>query len=256
MNGVTIEEVRTPRGKPGLRDVRLVDGRSLRVPADLVRDQNLAAGGSVEPARLAELERHDRFVRTRARARRLLAVRPRTEEELRRALLRGDVEAPVVEDVLDELRHEGAVDDEAWARTFAEEKRRTRQYAPARIEAELLRRGIERELARTAAREPYEDALDAEGVLFDEACGLLQRRSSRYEGLESAVAGRRMAGLLNRAGYPASTAIDAVRVRLEEMEAAGLLARAAGDLDVDGEERAGGETMTGDGKGSGADHDG
>jgi len=39
------------------------------------------------------------------------------------------------------------------------------------------------------------------------------------------VARRRMVGLLDRAGYPASIALDAVDAVLEEMQSQGLLAR-------------------------------
>ncbi len=222
-DSVTVVSVHAPGGKPDLRVVRLSEGTSLRLPVDLVRAEGLTVGSHIDSDRFDALARHDRLVRTRARARRLLAVRPRTEEELRRALLRGDVAPPVVETVVEQLVRDGALDDEAWARSFAEERRRLKRHAPARIEADLRRRGIAPELAHATAYEAYKNEIEAGNVLFDEALDLLRRRSGRYEGLRAEVAGRRLAGLLNRAGYPVATVIDAVRVVVEEMTAAGLL---------------------------------
>ena len=58
---------------------------------------------------------------------------------------------------------------------------------------------------------------------------ILRRRQVHYEGLPPHVARRRMAGLLGRAGYPVSVAIDAVNAVIEEMEAEGLLAGTEGE---------------------------
>ncbi len=223
MNGVTITEVRIPPGKPDRRVVCFEDGTVLRLPARVVRENGLESGRVVPDVLRSELQQHHDLLRIRVRALRLLAVRARTEEELRRTLLRTDVAPGIVETVLDELRGGGAIDDEAFAQAFADERRRRKKHAPARIEADLRRRGIARETARAAARDTYGAGEEAEGNLFDTALALLQRRYGRYAGLSEAAAGRRLAGLLNRAGYPAATALDAVHAVLETMRREGLI---------------------------------
>ena len=70
-----------------------------------------------------------------------------------------------------------------------------------------------------------EETGDPEARLLDEAMTLLGHKQVHYEGLSSRVARRRMVGLLDRAGYPASIALDAVDAVLEEMQSQGLLAR-------------------------------
>ncbi len=111
-----------------------------------------------------------------------------------------------------------------YAEAFAEERRRLKGHAPSRIEIDLRSRGIEKDLARRAAWEIYEDpGSDPEARLLDAAINLLRRKRVHYEGLKSHAAHRRMASLLGRAGYPGSIARDAVDAVVEEMESEGLL---------------------------------
>jgi len=138
--------------------------------------------------------------------------------------VRADFEHSAIAAVVTALQGEGVVDDEEFAREFARQRRSSRGYAPARIERELRTRGVERERAHRAAWGAYErpDG-DPEGMLLDEARTLLERRSARYRGLETAVVRRRLAALLERAGFPGGVALDAVDAELERMRVEGLL---------------------------------
>ncbi len=154
----------------------------------------------------------------------LLQIRPRSEEELRLALARADCSVSVIESILERLCDSGAVDDRAYAEQFADERRRLKQHAPARIEKDLRSRGIAPDLARLAARGVYEEgAGDPEARLLDEGLTLLRSRQVHYTDLRPEVAFRRMAGLLQRAGYPGQVARDAVEAVIEKMAADGLL---------------------------------
>ncbi|MFC1499678.1 regulatory protein RecX [Candidatus Zixiibacteriota bacterium] len=154
----------------------------------------------------------------------LLRIRPRSEEELRLALARADVTFGVIESTLERLRESGALDDRAYAEQFASERRRLKKHAPARIEKDLRSRGIPPDIARYAARKVYdEDAGDPEARLLDEGMTLLRNRQVHYTDLRPDVALRRMAGLLERAGYPGQIARDAVEAVIEEMMMEGLL---------------------------------
>ncbi len=154
----------------------------------------------------------------------LLRIRPRSEEELRLALTRADFTFSVIESTLERLRDCGAVNDPAYAEQFAAERRRLKKHAPARIEKDLRSRGISPDLARLATRGVYEDgASDPEARLLDEGMTLLRNRQVHYTDLRPETAFRRMAGLLERAGYPGQIARDAVEAVIEEMAADGLL---------------------------------
>jgi regulatory protein len=144
--------------------------------------------------------------------------------ELRRSLSRAAFTEGVVETTIERLRASGAVDDVAYARQFAEERRRRKGHAPARIEKDLRSRGIAGAVARQAARDEYEGGtVDPEARLLDEGLTLLRSRQVHYTDLKPEVAFRRMAGLLERAGYPGQVARDAVETVIEEMVSEGLL---------------------------------
>lgn len=205
-----------------------MEARRIELPAAAIAGYGLAAGDRIGDALRRELEALAEVEQCRSKAMRLLGNRPRSEEELRRSLVRSDFCYLAIDLVVGELKARGVIDDRAFAQQFAEERRRLKGHAPARIEIELRARGVERETAHRAAWGPYELASgDPEAIQLDEAIALLRRREARYHGLPSDVARRRMVGLLNRAGYPVSLTIDAVAAVLDDMEAQGLIAESS-----------------------------
>lgn len=226
----TIQRIGISRKQPGVRIVHIEGMAPLRVPQRLVDAFGLSAGGSLNEARLKELQAELEKKACRARALRLLSVRARSEEELRRRLVRADFSYLAIHATLETLIEEGYVDDGAFARQFAEERRTGKRQAPARIEHELRARGVEREIAHRAAWDTYERAdQDASARLLDQAVALLEKREGRYRDLDAFTVRRRMAGVLARAGYPAGVAIDAVEAVIESMERRGMLRAAPED---------------------------
>jgi regulatory protein len=225
MPDLRIDRIETPTAGSKRRRLHLSDGRRLLLSAVAVEELGLVEGLPVDPSLDLELARRAEFEACRHRALRLLAVRPRTEQELRSRLIRADFEHSAISEVLERLREEGLVDDQAFAREYARSRSTGKGHAPRRIEQELRARGIEREWAHRAAWERYErDDRDPQAQLLDEAAALLRRRRPRYQGQAAGTARRRMGGLLARAGYPADVAIDAVDAELEQMRGEGLLA--------------------------------
>ncbi len=220
-----ITKISTPKGRPHYRVVHF-DGRSaLRVPARLLSELGLRPGDVIAAPLEKELEAAEELDKARARAVRSLGIRLRSEEELRRSLIHANYSHSAIEETLGTLKRDGVLDDMVFSERFAEERHRLRGYAPARIESDLRSRGVAREIAHGAAWGAYgEEDSDIDSCLLDEGMMLLKRKQAHYEGLRPEVARRRMAGLLGRAGYPASVAIDAVDAVVEEMQSQGLLA--------------------------------
>ncbi len=134
--------------------------------------------------------------RIREAAIRLLAVRARSAEELRRRLILKRFPAEQVERVVADLQAKGYQSDEAFARQYAEEKRTLSGWAPARLKRELRARGIAAGLIDKIVTETYQE-LDLAAEVLPRA--LSRWRSSKELSLEKRR--RRLTGYLQRRGY-------------------------------------------------------
>lgn len=134
---------------------------------------------------------------------RYLGRRERTAFEVRRQLEGKDIDPESIGAALAELERLNYVDDERYARLFAEDRRKLDGWGPERIERRLEEVGVDGEIiaAVLSEREPG-DELSA-------ALEVLERRIATPpqddRGREKAL------GLLVRRGYDLDTAYAAVR---------------------------------------------
>ena len=142
----------------------------------------------------------------------LLAVRPRSRRELERRLLGARFEPDEVSDVLRRLERVGLVDDEAFARQFAEHRFGSRREGSRAVANGLRAAGISPALAAATV----EAAPDLEE---DRADQLARSRAPRLAGVEPAKAFARLSSLLMRRGYGPDVARAAARRALEVPEA-------------------------------------
>jgi regulatory protein len=163
--------------------------------------------GSLAPGELAaarpfgvgdELERQKAF----DVAWRFLAHRDRTEAEVRQNFVKKRVDPGFVEEVVAALLEGGYLDDAAFAKRFAEDRRNLDQWGTDRIERRLKELGVDAHLIRAAVAEGGHDELGT-------ACELLARRFPAPP--ETPRDRDRMLGFLVRKGYDLDLAHDAVR---------------------------------------------
>lgn len=138
----------------------------------------------------------------------LLAVRPRSRRELERRLLAARFEPGEVEDVLVRLERVGLVDDEAFARQFAEHRFGSRGEGSRAVMHGLRAAGIASSLAETVAQ-------DVQGDDEERAADLARSRVSRLAGVPAEKAFARLSSLLMRRGYGPEIARSAARKALE-----------------------------------------
>jgi regulatory protein len=101
-----------------------------------------------------------------------------------------------------ELSETGILDDARYAERFTEDRRALMGWGPERIEQDLSRRGIPRELIEPAlASRGRDDELEAARDIL----------AQRFDRLEDDRARNRAWQLLVRRGYDAELAYDAVR---------------------------------------------
>ena len=108
----------------------------------------------------------------------------------------------MIDEVVADLSESGILDDGRYAERFTEDRRALMGWGPDRIEQDLTRRGIARDLIESAlAQRSREDELEA-------ACGIL---TERFGVLADDRERNRAWQLLVRRGYDAELAYDAVR---------------------------------------------
>jgi regulatory protein len=138
----------------------------------------------------------------------LLTATPRSRAELAKALRKRRVPDEVAQHVLERLTDVNLVDDAAYAEAYVESRHRGRGLARSALRAELRRKGIDEAVAGAAVEQ-----IDAEAELAA-ARGLVARRIASTAGLAPEARVRRLAGMLQRKGYPAGLAFRVVREAL------------------------------------------
>jgi regulatory protein len=123
---------------------------------------------------------------------RLLAYRPRSEQELRERLARKGFEPAVVDRTLDRLRELGYLNDDAFARLWTETEQAFRPKSRWLLTAELRRRGVAQHTAEEATA-----GLSDEEAAYQAA----QRRLRALHGLEYQRFREKLGGFLSRRGF-------------------------------------------------------
>ena len=131
-----------------------------------------------------------------------LSHKERTAGELGALLAKPGYSLEEIEEAVERLVAAQALDDEQFARRFAEDKRELRGWGPERIEEALLARGLE---PATIAAALAGDGIEGQ---LERAIGLLERRGEVVD--DQASRTRALASLARR-GYGSELAYDAVR---------------------------------------------
>jgi regulatory protein len=140
-----------------------------------------------------------------------LARKSWSGRELTRRLRRRGAPAEIAQAVVADLTERGYVDDQAFARWWAEARARGRRVGSHRLRQELLAKGIPRAMADAAIAAAFEEVGEAERAI---AAG--RRRLPALLRGQAARAPARLADYLLRRGYPAATVRQAVRALLAE----------------------------------------
>ncbi|MDP1809106.1 MAG: regulatory protein RecX [Actinomycetota bacterium] len=131
----------------------------------------------------------------------LLSYRIRSRREIDEKLEKRKISAEAAEATLAKLEQAGYINDNAFAKTWINERIEIHGHGRQRIKSELLSKGInaeviERELDRVYSAEKEKCV----------ALELAEKRLARYAGLDEAVVRRRLMQVLMRRGFSAQTA--------------------------------------------------
>ena len=141
----------------------------------------------------------------------MLARAPRSARDLRRRLLlKGEAEADV-DAAIARLTAAGLLDDAAYARAFVRSKVSSQGFSRRRLQQELAKRGVARDVADAAIIEVMRDE-DVDEVANIER--VARKKLRALKGLDEDTQRRRLQGFLARRGY----GIDDVRAIMVQLQ--------------------------------------
>jgi regulatory protein len=162
----------------------------------------LRVGQVLGEAEVAGLQRQDQEEAAFHHAVGLIGRRPRSVQELRKAMGRREVAPEVQEAVLGRLQVQGLLDDQAFAAAWVENRRAFRPRSRMALRAELRRKGIDR------------TAMDAALAEWDETAAALEagrRAARRYTSLPEREFIQKVMSSLSRRGFDHETSTTVAR---------------------------------------------
>ena len=141
-----------------------------------------------------------------------LGRRELTERQLRTRLLRRGCATDDIDAAIVRLRRDGVLDDQRAALAFARTEARIKHRGPLRIQRALETMGIDRQAARHATDEGFEERP------VDEALEIALQRKARAPITDDRQA-QRLVAYLVRQGFDLTAAVAAVRKRRRQDQA-------------------------------------
>lgn len=204
----------TPR-HPGRFDV-IVDGDAIAtLSIDVIERLQLAVGRDVGgileriATEAAQLKVYDRALN-------MLAFRARSSAELARVLVRKGEDTMHVDRAIERLEEQGLLDDAAFAQVFARSKVVGASQSRRRVQQELARKGVARDVTDAAIDAVFEEEdVDPIAIVAEAA----RKKLRSLAKLEPAVRKRRLYGFLARRGYDSEHIRLAMKTAGEELDA-------------------------------------
>lgn len=123
---------------------------------------------------------------------RLLSLRPRSTEEIRRHLRKKQVEDAIIDRVIDRLQNLNLLDDAAFARFWVEQRETFKPRSRRALQYELSQKGLSRQIIEQAVAEVDETAA---------ALRAAQKKAPRWAHLSEEDFRAKMQGFLGRRGF-------------------------------------------------------
>ena len=158
--------------------------------------------------------RPSRLGTTYSRSLDMLARAPRSARDLRRRLLlKGESESDV-DAAVERLVAAGLLDDAAYARAFVRSKISSQGFSRRRLQQELAKRGVAREISEAAIAEVLHDDDVDEGANIERVA---RKKLRTLRGLDEETQRRRLYAYLARRGYD----VDGVRAVVANLKRLG-----------------------------------
>jgi regulatory protein len=206
------------------RYVVQVDGRTFAtVSLDILERLQLRVGTTLTETLDAAIHEAAAALQTYDRALNLLAFQARSARDLRRRLMQKGEPESHVDAAIARLTASGLLDDASYARQLARSKVESQGASRRRLQQEMFRRGVAREVGDEAIAEVFEDEAVDESEMIERVARKKLRSLVR---LDPDARRRRLYAFLARRGYESEDIRRALQVVLEPGEADELDERA------------------------------
>lgn len=156
---MTVTKIEAYGGKSKFSKI-FADGEYLiSLPPELIERFKIEVGAQIDEQEIKKLSEAALIRRARERLLYSLDRRLHSEKELREKL-RQNYPPHIIDAAIDELSRLGLVDDEAFARAFAEQRLHINKKGPYAIVSELILKGVDKMLARRVVDELTSDCDD------------------------------------------------------------------------------------------------
>jgi regulatory protein len=190
-----ISKIAEPKRHPNRRNVYLDGGLAFSCDVNVVARFRLREGLSLTDEQVQEVLGGQVRQECFDKAMQFLQTRLHSRAELFNKLMRHEYGEAVVHGVLDDLGRLGYVNEEQFAKNKTLSAARHKHHGPERAMAELLKSGVEDDVARQALDEVY-----AAGAT-ETARQLVRKKAPGLRKLDPVVARRRLVGMLQRRGF-------------------------------------------------------
>lgn len=136
---------------------------------------------------------------------RLLERGPKTSDQLRQALLKAEIPLEVADALIIRFGEVELIDDQQYAKQFADASRRTKGMARSAVRRKLTQKGLDQAIIDQVTTEISDE---------DELESAIEAASKRFGQLQSyppEVRNRRLVGFLQRRGFSSSVVFSAIR---------------------------------------------
>jgi regulatory protein len=194
-----ITRIESQKKRPGRKSI-FADGVFLiGVGTDTLIRFGLRTGDEITPEILRRLERAEELFAARAAALRSLAVRPRTEREIRDTLREKEFPDAVAAETIGTLKEARLLDDAAFARSFIRNALTLKPAGRVLLRRKLLLLGVDRTLADEALDEVLA-GVSQQDEAGRAASAFVRKKSARLLN-ENAKLRQQLTAFLLRRGY-------------------------------------------------------
>ncbi len=141
-----MDKITEIKRKNGVAAIKMQSGETLRAPSALFLERRLHTGQQIDPEAYRMFLRERGYPHALEAAMKFLALRERSEQEVRTRLRRSCYDEATIDRVLDTLGLHDLVSDERFAEQWAHS--RSRKYGKNRVAQELRMKGVSREQAQ------------------------------------------------------------------------------------------------------------